>query len=131
MPKKKPMIIAIDDEAAFIDMLTDYFGLRGYRIVVASNATLGMELINNNKPDVVVLDLKMPGINGEEVLNMVKSSRPEAKVIFVSAFDDAGKTKARLLKAGAYAYIEKPIQSLKELENVINKAYSEGDKKAR
>ena len=121
---KKPRIIAIDDEVDFISMLKDYFELRGYEIAVASKGVQGIELIKANKPDVVVLDLKMPGVSGDEVLGLLKSKQPKAKVIFVSAYDDAGKTKARLLNAGAYAYLDKPLKSLKELENVINKAHS-------
>jgi DNA-binding NtrC family response regulator len=128
MPKKKPMIIAIDDEVEFVNMLKDYFGMRGYNIIVASKATLGVELINNNKPDVVLLDLKMPGVSGDEILKLVQSKHPEARVIFVTAFDDAGKTRGRLLNAGAYAFLEKPVNSLKQLEDVVNKAYSETSK---
>ena len=123
MAKQKPTIVAIDDEIDFIDMLEDYFKLRGYEIDVASKATQGIELINGKKPDIVILDLKMPGVNGEEFLGLLKSKQPKTKVIFVSAFDDAGKTKTRILNAGAYAYLDKPLNSLKELEKVINKAY--------
>ena len=121
----RPKIVAIDDEAEFISMLKDYFELRGYDINVAPKAVLGVDLINDKKPDVVILDLKMPGISGEEVLGLLKTKQIKAKVIFVSAFDDAGKTKARMLKAGAYAYLDKPLNSLKELEGIINKAYAE------
>ena len=124
---KKPRIVAIDDEVEFIEMLKEYFGLRGYEIEVASKGVQGIELINNTKPDVVILDLKMPGVSGEEVLGLLKSRQPKAKVIFVSAFDDAGKTSSRLLKAGAYAYLDKPISSLKTLEEIVNKAYSESN----
>ena len=123
MTEKKPRIIAIDDETDFIGMLKEYFGLRGYKIDVASKAVEGIELIDNKKPDIVILDLKMPGVNGEEVLGLLKSKQPKTKVIFVSAFDDAGKTKARMLNAGAYAYLDKPLNSLRELEEVVNKAY--------
>lgn len=121
----KPRIVAIDDEVDFIDMLKDYFEPRGYEIDVASKAVQGLELINNKKPDIVILDLKMPGISGAEVLNISQSKKPKARVIFVSAFDDAGKTKARMLHAGAYAYLDKPLSSLKELEEVVNEAYSD------
>ena len=125
MPAEKPRIVAIDDEIEFIDMLKEYFQLRGYEIDVASRAVKGIELINDKKPDIVILDLKMPGISGEEVLGLLKSRQLKTKVIFVSAFDDAGKTKARMLDAGAYAYLDKPLGSLKNLEEAINRAYSE------
>ena len=118
----KPKIVAIDDEVEFVDMLQDYFGLRGYDINVALRGAKGIEIIKEKKPDIVLMDLKMPGIDGDEVLRLIKSMDPSPKVIFVTAYDDGGKTKARLLKMGAYAYFDKPISSLRDLEEVINKA---------
>ncbi|MDP3730219.1 MAG: response regulator [Candidatus Omnitrophota bacterium] len=118
----KPRIVAIDDEAEFIDMIQNYFGLRGYDIAVAIRGTKGIELVKEKKPDVVLMDLKMPGIDGDEVLSLLKSMDPSPKVIFVTAYDDGGKTKARLLKMGAYAYFDKPISSLRDLEEAVNKA---------
>ena len=67
----------------------------------------------------------MPGISGDEVLGLLKSKQQKSKVIFVSAFDDAGKTRSRMLQAGAYAYLDKPLNSLKSLEEVVNKGYLE------
>ncbi len=120
----KPKIVAIDDEVDFITMLQDYFTPRGYEMDVAIRGAKGIELIKEKKPDVVLMDLKMPGIDGDEVLKLLGSMMPSPKVIFVTAYDDGGKTKARLLKMGAYAYFDKPIASLKELEETINKAAS-------
>ena len=121
----KPRIVAIDDEVDFVGTIKDYLQLREYEIETASKPAQGLELINNNNPDVIILDLKMPGVNGEEVLELIKSKQLKAKVIFVSAFDDGGKTKARMLEAGAFAFLDKPLRSLKELEDTITRAYSE------
>ena len=118
----KPRIVAIDDEVEFIDVIKNYFELRGYDITVAIRGAKGIELVKETKPDVVLMDLKMPGIDGDEVLSLLKSMDPSPKVIFVTAYDDGGKTKARLLKMGAYAYFDKPISSLRELEEMVNKA---------
>ena len=118
----KPRIVAIDDEVEFIDMIKTYFEPRGYDITVAIRGTKGIELVKEKKPDVVLMDLKMPGIDGDEVLSLLKSMSPSPKVIFVTAYDDGGKTKARLLKMGAYAYFDKPVASLRELEEAVNKA---------
>ena len=118
----KPRIVAIDDEAEFIDVLQSYFLPRGYDIEVAIRGAKGIEIVKEKKPDVVLMDLKMPGIDGDEVLKLLRSMQPSPKVIFVTAYDDGGKTKARLLKLGAYAYFDKPIASLKNLEETINKA---------
>lgn len=118
----KPRIVAIDDEPDFIATLKDYFGLRGYDIEVAVRGAKGIELIKERNPDVVLIDLKMPGIDGDEVLKLIKSMSPSPKVIFVTAYDDGGKTRSRLLGMGAYAYFDKPIASLKLLEEAVNKA---------
>lgn len=118
----KPRIVAIDDEGEFIDMLQGYFKPRGYEIDVAIRGARGIELVKEKKPDVVLMDLKMPGIDGDEVLKLLKSMKPSPRVIFVTAYDDGGKTRARLLDMGAFAYFDKPIASLKELEDTINKA---------
>lgn len=118
----KPRIVAIDDEAEFIDMLQNYFRPRGYEMDVAIRGAKGIELVREKKPDVVLMDLKMPGVDGDEVLKLIKSMEPSPKIIFVTAYDDGGKTRARLLGLGAYAYFDKPIGSLKQLEETINKA---------
>lgn len=118
----KPRIVAIDDEPEFIDLLENYFGLRGYEINVAVRGAKGIEVVKEKNPDVVLMDLKMPGIDGDEVLKLLKSMNPSPKVIFITAYDDGGKTKARLLKMGAYACLDKPISSLKDLEETVNKA---------
>ncbi len=123
---KKPVIVAIDDEQEFINMLNDYFELRGYEIHAATKGVKGIELIKEKKPDIVILDLKMPGISGDEVLGLSKKVQPSAQVIFVTAYDDGGKTKAKILEAGAYAYLDKPLPSLKQLEETILEAYKKG-----
>lgn len=118
----KPKMVAIDDEVEFIDMIKNYFEPRGYDISVAIRGARGIELVKEKKPNVVLMDLKMPGIDGDEVLTLIKSMNPAPKVIFITAYDDGGKTKARLLSMGAFAYVDKPVSSLRELEDVVLRA---------
>jgi DNA-binding response OmpR family regulator len=119
----RPVIVAIDDEVDFVGMLENYFKLRGYDIQIALRGAKGIEIIKERKPNIVLMDLKMPGIDGDEVLALLKSMQPSPKVIFITAYDDGGKTKARLLRMGAYAYFDKPLSSLRDLEETINKAF--------
>lgn len=123
----KPRLVAIDDEAEFIDMLKNYFELRGYEIDITMRGTKGLELVKEKKPDVVLMDLKMAGIDGDEVLAELKRLEPSPKVIFITAYDDGGKTKARLLRMGACACFDKPLASLRDLEEAINNAASENE----
>lgn len=118
----KPKIVAIDDEVEFIDLLQNYFVPRGYDIEVAIRGAKGIELIKEKKPNIVLIDLKMPGIDGDEVLSLIKTMDPPPKIIFITAYDDGGKTRARLIKMGAYACLDKPISSLRDLEDMVNKA---------
>ncbi len=115
-------ILAIDDEAGFTSTLEQYFAPRGYQVMVASRADEGMSLIDQEKPDVILMDLKMPGLDGDVALRQIIKKNPNAKVIMVTAFQDEGKTRARVMEAGAFAYVEKPIPSLKELESMVRAA---------
>ena len=119
---KKPRILSVDDEANFTELLKQYFVPRGYEMEVTSQGVKAIEMLSENRYDVVLLDLKMSGINGDEVLAEIKSRGLDVKVIFISAYCDSGKTKERLMAEGAYAFLEKPITSLKHLEGVINRA---------
>ena len=62
---KKPKIVAIDDEAEFINMLESYFVPRGYDIAFSLRGANGLELIRERRPDIVLMDLKMPGLDGD------------------------------------------------------------------
>ena len=119
---KKPKILSIDDEMNFTDFLKRYFEPRGYEIDVTSEGAKGLELLREKEYDVVLLDLRMAGLNGEEVMNEIKKMDKAIKTIFITAYTDSGITKARLLNEGAYAVIEKPVSSLKALEDLVNEA---------
>ena len=126
----KAKILAIDDEAEFTGVISEYFTARGYEVHVASRGVRGIELIKSEKPDVVLIDLKMPGIDGDQVVAQLKKLHPKAKSIVITAFIDEGKTKKRLEEAGLYAYFEKPLSSLKDLEHTIEKAVKPASRQA-
>ena len=64
----------------------------------------------------------MAGLNGDEVMREIKQLDSDIKVIFITAYSDSGKTKKRLLEEGAYAFVEKPLTSLKHLEDMVKEA---------
>ena len=119
---EKGRILAIDDENNFTDVLKQYFEPRGYVVDVAEQGERGLEFLKQNDYDVVLLDFKMTGLDGREVMEDIKSNYPNIKIIFITAFTDSGRTKQRLMTEGAYAFLEKPVTSLKYLESLVNKA---------
>lgn len=127
---KKPKILTIDDEAAFVEMIKGYFALRGYEVFTATRGVAGLDILEKEKPDVVLLDLKMPGIDGDQVLHEMHKINPNGKTIMITAFKDEGQTEKKFLNMGVFAYMEKPIKSMKELEEVIVKAVS-GSKRSK
>ncbi len=119
---KKPRILTIDDEGSFTEMLKQYFEPREYEINTAGDGDEGLERLKERRYDVVLLDFKMAGLSGEEVIKEINQLYPGTKTIFITAYTNSGKTKTQLLKEGAYAYVEKPISSLKDLEDLVNEA---------
>lgn len=119
---KSVRILSVDDETSFTELIREYFIPRGFEVLTASSGEEGLEILKHGDCDVALLDLKMTGLNGEEVMGEIKRSQRDIEIIFISAYNDNGKTKNSLLKGGAYAYVEKPVGSLKELESLIVKA---------
>ena len=87
MSKEPIKILLIDDEVQFVDTLKDRLFLRGFDAAVAYNGEDGLKKVKANPPDVIVLDLRMPGIDGFEVLRAVKKTNPEVQVIILAYRD--------------------------------------------
>ena len=117
-----PTLVAIDDELEFTKTIDGFFSARGYTVHVALTGTSGMELVNYHRPDVVLVDLKLPGMDGDELLQRVRASHPNIQVIVITAYNDGGKTRDRLLSQGAFAHFDKPLSSLRDLARTIDEA---------
>ena len=117
----KPRILSVDDEPSFVDMLKQYFEIRGYVIDVTSEGEEGLRLLSLGKYDVVLLDLKMAGLSGDKIMDEIKKQKLDTKIIFISAYSDSGKTKERLMNEGAYAYLMKPL-NIEELRLILRRA---------
>jgi len=119
---KRPKILAIDDEAGFVEMIGNYFSPRGYEVFTAQRGVSGLSIIERERPDVVLIDLKMPGIDGDQVFQQMCKIHPAGKAIMITAFKDEGRTEKKFLDMGGFAYFEKPVTSMKELERAVRKA---------
>jgi excisionase family DNA binding protein len=111
-------VLVVDDE----EVIRDFFSraLTGYRVLTASSGEEALNIIKKDKPDLVLLDIKMPGIDGIETLRKIKEIDRNIVVIMLSAFStlETNITAARL---GAYTSIAKPFD-LEEMQSVIKVA---------
>ena len=118
----KPTILAIDDEVEFTKTIEQFFSARGYQVHVALTGTSGVEMVDYHKPEVVLVDLKLPGMDGDEILTYIRGHHPQTKVIVITAYNDGGKTRDRLLALGAFAHFDKPLTSLRDLADTVKRA---------
>jgi DNA-binding response OmpR family regulator len=123
--EKREKVLLVDDEIEFVDALSERLSTRNFTTSVAYSGEEALENISKIQPDVMILDLKMPGIDGIEVLRKVKAEHPETEVIILTGHgSDIEKRIA--LELGAFAYLEKPVD-INVLSETMKKAYSKID----
>ena len=104
---KNIRVLMVDDEAQFRSTTSKILTRRGYKTTVAENGEAAVQIIKNTKQDVVVLDVKMPGMDGHEALHEIKKIDPNVQVIMLTghgSVDSANKS----LKGEAFDYLNKP-----------------------
>ncbi|RPI51798.1 MAG: sigma-54-dependent Fis family transcriptional regulator [Acidobacteria bacterium] len=113
----KYRILVIDDEAGIRDSMRRTLEYQGYQFVGASSGQEGIALIEHDAPDLVFLDIKMPGMDGLEVLDRIKAVHPELPVVMVSGHGTA-QTGYDASRRGASGFIEKPFSEPVLLERI-------------
>jgi two-component system, OmpR family, response regulator CpxR len=117
MPSK---ILLVDDEREFVQTLSERLLMRDMGSAVAYDGESALEVAREDEPDVMILDLKMPGIDGIEVLRRVKATQPEIEVIILTGHGSEAD-KAVCMQLGAFAYLQKPVD-VEELSATIKLA---------
>ena len=115
----KGRIVVIDDEANAVAALTTLLREDGYEVEGAHEAQTGLALLERIDADVVLTDLRMPGMDGLELLARVKQVRPETMVVMMTAYGTV-KTAVKAMKMGAEDYLGKPVD-VEEVELVIQR----------
>ncbi len=110
-----PRILVVDDDREFQRSLLKIFYKAGYQVNVASDSVQALAVLNRRHYDLVVLDLKMPGKSGLEVLREIKTTTPDSKVIIVTAFGDSTSYR-EAMAIGACDYLNKPVKRKEILE---------------
>ena len=107
-------ILVVDDEDSIRQSLSDVLKDEGFEVMLASNGKESLEMLDSNLPDLVILDIWMPMMDGTEVLKAIKAKYPALKVIMISGHGNI-EAAVKAIKLGAYDYIEKPLS----LEGVL------------
>ena len=101
-------VLIVDDEPEVRQVLLEFLSSRGYDVSVASGGAEAVALVESTRPDLVLLDVAMPGMDGVETLKRIVAIEPDLAVIMVTANADIGVT-SKLLALGAVDYVPKPF----------------------
>jgi DNA-binding response OmpR family regulator len=110
-------LLLVDDEIEICEFLTSFFEERDYDVKSATSGEEALGLAQSFQPHVILLDIKMPGMDGIKVLEKIKAAYPKMKVIMVTAIETRDKIE-ECIRLGADNYITKPL-SLDYLENDV------------
>jgi DNA-binding response OmpR family regulator len=117
-------LLVVDDEHEITDLLEEHLRACGYAVDVAHDGNQALQMSAARRPDAVLLDITMPGPDGEEVLARLRAVDPTVAVVMLTGNDDEALAR-RLLRAGAFDYVPKPFQ-LEVLERVVAAAVAVG-----
>ncbi len=117
---KKISILIVDDEESVRDSLFNWFIEDGYRVECAENANRALSLLESDNFDIILADIKMPGMDGLEMLRRIKVLKADAIVIVMTAFATVD-TAVQALKDGAFDYVTKPFDP-DDLSHLIRNA---------
>jgi len=120
----KIKILLIDNEKDFINNISERIKSRNLELDLALNGEQAVELVVNEKPDVIILNLDTPGIVGIELLRDIRTTYPDIQVIILKRHYSI-KNQVESFVAGAYRLLEKPVD-IDDLINTTIQAYKEG-----
>ncbi|MBN1273134.1 MAG: sigma-54-dependent Fis family transcriptional regulator [Candidatus Aminicenantes bacterium] len=114
-------ILIIDDDHLIRKTLSSHLSKRGLDVHLAENGETGLLSFDENSPDLVILDIRLPDIDGLDVLKNIKEKGGDAAVIIMTAYDDM-KTTVEAIKLGAFEYLVKPLDYV-ELDLTVDNAF--------
>lgn len=104
-----PKMLIVDDESMMHDIAKPFFERRAYQVFYTSTGEAGMEVFKKESPDVVLLDLGLPDVDGKEILVKMKEFNKNSKIIVLTGFGEE-EIKTKVLPLGPDAYFTKPCK---------------------
>jgi two-component system response regulator HydG len=124
MPAVTPLVLIADDERPNLESLAKIFSREGWRVSTAESGGEALEVLRREPVTVLVTDLMMPGMSGEELLRAAKAISPETEVVLMTAYGTV-ETAVAAMKQGAYDFITKPVRRhavVKSVRQALEKA---------
>lgn len=121
-------ILIVDDEHQFVDAVVERFRLRGFKIDGVTNGKDALYQLDQNSYDVVLLDVKMPGLSGLEIIKEIKEKWPNLQVIMLTGHGSSKDAEAGML-LGAFRYMMKPVNFNELISIICTAAQHKGDDK--
>jgi DNA-binding response OmpR family regulator len=118
---KEFKVLMVDDEEDFVKTLAERMQMRDLDSDVALSGEAALQIVEDQVPDVMVLDLKMPGIDGMEVLRRVRKAYPQVQVVILTGHGSE-KDEAEARRLGAFEYLQKPVD-IEKLIITLKNAY--------
>jgi two-component system, NtrC family, response regulator AtoC len=119
-------ILVVDDDRAMRSFLTMVLRDGGYRVQEAASATQALEQLGRTDFDLVLTDLRMPGMSGVDLIKAGRESRPDLQWVIITAFGSIGNA-VEAMKAGASDYLPKPLKNPEELMHVVGRIFKEAE----
>jgi diguanylate cyclase (GGDEF)-like protein len=118
---EKAQILVVDDEATVRSVLKQVLEEDGYGVTEAESGSRALEILQNTHFDLIITDIKMPGITGLELLKKVKQQQPDTQVIIITSYASLD-TSLTALRHGAYDYLFKPFEDLDLISAAVKRA---------
>ncbi|WDL95176.1 response regulator [Alicyclobacillus sp. ALC3] len=111
-------VLVVDDQFGIRILLQEVLQREGYEVLQASNGTAALELVKNENPDLILLDMKIPGMDGLEILRTIRKWEYDTKVIMMTAYGELNLIR-EAMEMGALAHFTKPFD-IDELRQAVN-----------
>lgn len=120
MKNENILVLIVDDDETFRGVLKKELSDMGFIVICSEDAERALETLHTSRPDVVVLDIKMPGLQGDDAISQIKQLCPLSEIIILTGFATI-ENAIKCMKLGAYDYLTKPC-NLEEVEMIIKRA---------
>lgn len=125
MPGDKPYLLIVDDQLGVRRLLFEAFTEEGYDVAMAASGLEAIARVKERLPNLILMDMKMPGMNGLEALQEIKKFYPQVLVIMMTAYGEL-EIVAEAMKIGAREYIPKPFD-LNDLRTLVKSVLTENN----